>query len=309
MNYEEELKAIAEAQKRQKKSELDIIKQQDLQAVDTQQNQLMPTFQQQKNQANVQSELRAKNFGEFLARRGQARAGISAVGEMSRLNTLGNTISGINTQETQALQNFANQRNQIQNAYTGNLTSAYNAIDTNLANNLYNEKQRQDEMAQRVAQQQFENQMALRNYNLSASKAYQSQNQPQNYKNVTLAYQPGVIVQSIQSGNKIVHNLADGSTLTLDKGVNPFTGKVSKNAYITDPLSGKKTLSVFSNGYQPKQIKNEPVKKFDTVTFNNQQQSVWKYGSNYAIFDGTIGEYRPARQVNGVWQVDTSRTL
>ena len=168
IDYETELKAIADAQKRQKQADLEAAKSSTLNTIEQQQGTLIPTYQTQRQQANVSSQIGAKNFAEYLARRGQTNQGIAAQAELSRGNVLGNTISGINTQETTALKDFANQRTAAETGYQTNLNSAYNDINTNYMSNLLNARQQEQARQDQLKQQAFSNAMAIKNYNLSA---------------------------------------------------------------------------------------------------------------------------------------------
>lgn len=176
IDYEAELKAIADAQKRQKQAELEQAKNTTVSAINTQQDTLLPTFQGQRQQASNQTQVAAKNFAEYLAQRGQTNAGIGRQAERSRMNMLGNTISGINTQETTALKGFADKRAETETGYQNNLNSAYNDIDTNYMSNLYNARQEEQARQERLKQQEFDNAMSMRNYNLSARKAQEKEN-------------------------------------------------------------------------------------------------------------------------------------
>lgn len=285
MNYENEIKALADAQKKVKQQELEAAKNSTLTTIQQEQNTLMPTYEKKRQDANVQSQLGARNFAEFFARRGQTNAGISRQAEASRMNTLGNTINDINTQENQSLQNFSNQRMNAETNYQNNLADAYGNIGLDLQKNLYDEKVRQDELRAKNAE-------------------------PKNYSNTTIPYQS--VLNAIPSGNKMVFNLADGSKLTLDKGINPFTGTINKDLYTKDDVTGKLVYdpsNAFSGGYQPNNYtvetnattksnktagQNYKVSKTGAVVgYNGQNQNVWKAGDSgeYVVWDGTQNKY------------------
>ena len=142
------LKQLAQAEKTQKAKELEQLRQQSLAEIQREEAQVSPTFTKQRQQANVQSQLGAKNFAEFLAQRGQTRAGLSSQAELSRQNVLGRTLGEIGTAENTALQNIANQRADVQSQYQQQLTSAYGDIERSLRNSLF------DLAQQKAAEQQ-----------------------------------------------------------------------------------------------------------------------------------------------------------
>jgi hypothetical protein len=164
-DYTEYLKSLAATQKQTKAQELEMAKQQALTTVEQEKARVMPTFQAQRQQASTQSQLGAKNFAEYLASRGQTGAGISAQAEMSRQNALAGQIGTIGTNEANTLQQYANQVGNIGQQYQTGLQSAYGDIDTDLAKNLYNEKIRVEQETYNRKQQEFENQMTIKNYN------------------------------------------------------------------------------------------------------------------------------------------------
>lgn len=205
MDTEAYLKQLAEQQKANKKAELEQTKQQVLNEITKEEEKITPAYAKQKQSANVQSQIAAKNFAEYLANRGQTSQGIATQYEMSRQNTLGNTLSDINTAENQATQNIALAKQTTERDYTNALTTSNQAIDLDLQTNLYNEKLRQEELARQEAaaqaqaeqnrqealakqqQQDFENQMAIAKYNLSVNKANKSGSPKQNIPTGTQA--------------------------------------------------------------------------------------------------------------------------
>ncbi len=66
------------------------------------------------------------------------------------------------------------------------------------------------------------------------------------------------ITKAVLSGDKVVYNLYNGSTLTFDKGTNPYTGTRNKDAI--DELGN---LQVFDNGFQPNNINGKPISMID----------------------------------------------
>jgi len=253
----------------------------------------MPQFTKQKQQASVQSQLGAKNFAEFLAQRGQTRAGLATQGELSRQNVLGRQIGEIGTAENQAVQQFGQQRADIETQYQQNLTSAYGDIESQLRQNLYNEKLRKEQQAREDAQrkQSFQQEVYLRN--LSTVK-------PTNKTLEGILLDWGMAVANQLKGVKgkdgntmiwSVPNETGGITqFKYAIGVNPFTGSTNK-ALLTN---GKyDPAKAFSNGYQPNTYQG--IKLKSTGKKDNrfgQEQNIYKVKNNYyVIWDGQNNKY------------------
>jgi len=148
MDNSQYLKDLAAEEKRIKQVELDQQRAQALTQLEQEKAKVMPTFQQQRQQANVQSQIGAKNFAEYWANRGQTNAGINAQEQMSRANTLGNTMGGINQAQNQATLDFSNQALNTNTQFSNALQNSNATIDQNLNTNLYNERQRVQELNQ-----------------------------------------------------------------------------------------------------------------------------------------------------------------
>jgi hypothetical protein len=187
MDTEAYLKQLAEQQKANKKAELEQTKQDALMEISKEESQIVPAYAKQKQSANVQSQIAAKNFAEYLSNRGQTSQGIATQYEMSRQNTLGNTLSYINTAENQATQNIADKRSITEKNYADNLTNYNNQLDLQLTQNIANAKAAEQEALAKQQQQDFENQMAIAKYNLSVNKANKSGSPKQNIPTGTQA--------------------------------------------------------------------------------------------------------------------------
>lgn len=256
MNNEEYLKQLADAQKQQKQVELEQQKAAALKSIEQEQAVTMPTYTTQKQQASVQSQLGAKNLAEFWANRGQTQAGISQQAELSRQNTLAGSLGTIATNEQSALQNFASQKGTAETNYQSGLTSASNEIDTNLATNLYNEKVRQQQIAEaeriRLANIKAEKQMA-------AYKAYLE--------------------------NKQSTTPADGTVEVVNGVVYTWVnGKKTKQTYEKDAITGetknKKLEKWNKSGYGLTNY-DSGIKYKD-----NQNYKLWTKDGNYYLIAG-----------------------
>ena len=299
---------LAQLEKRQKKSiqaQLDAKKQEALNSINQQQAQAKPLYQQQRQQANTQSQLQSKNFAEYLANRGSVSSGASNQGQISINNALMNNIGGINQNENTFNQDLANQRIQANNTYQTDLASNNANIESDYLQNLLNLRQQERARQDQLKAQQQQNSIAW--YNAQTSRMNATQPTTQSYKDTVLKYQPGVIASAVPSGNKMVYTLATGDTLTLDKGVNPFTGTINKDAYIKDEDANKQVLSVFGNGYQPNNVGGSMLKssgaKVGQVLGNIKgsagqdlsNQNLWADESGKLWYwDGALNKYQPA---------------
>jgi len=148
-NYEQQLANLKEEQKNIARQKLENAKNEALTQVSREESKLMPTFTQQKQQADTTSQIKAKNFAEFLSNRGQTNAGISAAAEMSRQNVLGRDIGNIQTAENTAKTGFTQSRTDLEKSMQNNLSSQYGNIEQTYAQNLlqYREQKRQEELA------------------------------------------------------------------------------------------------------------------------------------------------------------------
>lgn len=320
------LKDLAEAERQKKQTELDQARAEAKIQQEQAQTKATADYTTQKQQASVQSQLGAKNLAEYWANRGQTSQGISAQAELSRQNTLANSLGAINKTAndytTQLQQNYDTTERDLNNQ----LINSNAEIDTNLTTNLYNEKVRQQnalaeqQQAQAEAeQQQFENDLAIANYNLKVNNANSSSSSASatplskvgNYKNTTVEYQPGIIKTAIPSGNTTVYQLSNGSTITLEKGVNPFTGTINKDAATVNKVTGKTEYKTFANGYQPNNY-TIPTNKWTTasgvagknyylsstgakVQINGVTRNIQKVGptNEYVVYDDTKNTYIP----------------
>lgn len=299
MDTAQYLKDLAAAEKRQKQTELDQLRAQALTETARQEALIKPAYTQQRQQASVQSQLGAKNFAEFLANRGQTRAGLSSQAELSRQNVLGRQLGEIQTAENTALQNVANQRADIQTQYQSNLTNAFNQIGTDLSKNLYNERLRQQELAREDA---------LRKQEWAREDAKQPK--PVNRTITGQVLNRNAIVQAGVLGTRgtndqmiwSVPNETGGyDKYTYQVGVNPFTGSMSKSVMTNGKYDASKA---FSNGYQPNYIGKTTLTRknvVDQVDVQGLQQNVYKVGKNYYIWN--VSKYTPVVQKKGNWVI------
>jgi len=281
MDNTEYLTQLAEQEKKNKQIELEQTKAAALQSIEQQRSTTMPKFTAQKQQASVQSQLGAKNLAEFWANRGQTQQGISQQAELSRQNTLGSTLQGIGANEAQAEQGFANQIGATETNIQNQLTNFNNQVDTELSSNLYKDQLAQQEAMAKAQQQDFENQLAIAKFNLSASKSSGTSavsktplTKVGNYSNTIIPYTTDKnkpIIGAVVDGKNVIYNLANGSTVKFALGTNPYTG--TKNP---DAVNASGNLTTFSNGYQPDNVNQVKLKNTGAIVNNNGENvKIW----------------------------------
>lgn len=289
MDNEKYLTELANQQKQQKQTELDQARAKALTELEQTKQEVMPTFTKAKQQASTQSQLGAKNLAEFWARRGQTSGGISAQAELSRQNALSGTLGEIGTQEQQAATQFGQQATSISQDYMNNLANARQSIDLDLQTNLYNERQRQQELARQEKirqealayqkeQDRIANAQKWTQINRSSSSSGSSSSaKPQILKGVLIPHDyavqnqiKGVPVSSTTMRYQVGNDFVD-----VPKGTNPFTGTTNKDLYND---KGVLDLSkALQNTYQPNNIKGVPLKSAGaTINYKGQNQKVWK---------------------------------
>ena len=83
-DYEADLNKLKEQQKASAIADLEKQRQQSLSDLKAEEATIKPTYYQKKDSTNVQNQISAKNFHEYLANTGRSNSGIGAQYEMSR---------------------------------------------------------------------------------------------------------------------------------------------------------------------------------------------------------------------------------
>jgi len=317
MNNEEYLKQLADAEKNNKRTELEQARAASITGIEQEKASVLPTFQAAKQRTNVQSQIGAKNLAEFWARRGQTRQGISAQAESSRGNQLAGALGDIDIAKQSAITGFGQQTAQAGTDYQNALATGYGNIESGLATNLYDERIRlqQIEEAERIRLARAAETRSNQNRSIAASKTAATLAHERSLEKSSSKVLKGVLIphdyavknqiKGIQTGeNEFTYNV-DGDQVKVRKGVNPFTGTTNPDA------KNKETddWDVFPNGYQPKNVKGKPVTSTKTkIDVNGQSQNVWKTPpvtigaglfdgkkrqivSNYYFWDGANNKY------------------
>lgn len=280
MDYETELQKLRDAQNKIANDQLTMTKNQQLGDIATQQAELTPKYQAQRQQANVSSQQQGQNFAEYLANRGLTNSGVGVQGAMNQQNLLNTNIGAINTNENQSLRDLATARTGVENSYASNLGKAQGENNLNYLQNIFNYKQ------------------ALAEQKASAGTGGGGTITDTSKPTIGGSGTWGIIQNVAGDGKGNMIYTINNQQYQVKAGYNPFTGTKNPNISSSKPA--------FSNGYQPSYIGDSKLNKVAgaSVTMNGQTQSVFRIGSNYYVWDGAVNSYRPARKVKGVWQVN-----
>ncbi len=168
-NYEQDLQALKEEQRKKAIADLEAQKKQSISNLDAEMQQIKPTYYKKKDSANVQSQVASKNFAEYLANSGRSNSGIGAQYEMSRRNNLDRSLNDLNKEEAAAISDVNRRKTDVENAYQSGLAGANAQIEADYITNLLN--QRQAAWEREMQQKQYEE--SIRQFN--EQLAYQKQ--------------------------------------------------------------------------------------------------------------------------------------
>lgn len=174
IDYTTQLNKIKEAQKQSAIADLENTRNQALSDLEQERTNNAANFNAQRNQANVQNQINAKNFKEYLVNTGRSNSGIMPQYEMNRQNNLQRSINDINSSQNMALADI-NRRNTLANqTYNTGLQSANANIEATYLNNLL--AQQQQEWERQMQEKQFNEQVRQYNENMAWQKQqYQDQ--------------------------------------------------------------------------------------------------------------------------------------
>lgn len=276
-DYEADLNRLKEQQKQAAIADLEKEKNQSLSDLNAEEATIKPTYYKKKDTANVQNQVAAKNFHEYLVNSGRSNSGIGAQYEMSRQNSLQRSLNDLNTQEAADLADIARRRTDVNNAYNSGLTSANAQIEANYITNLLNERQKAWERQQ--AEKEFNESVRQFNASLAASRSSRSSSgrssssSSKKYEVNTPYYQG-----DLNSDAKY------GTFSTKDAyGVSYQPNNIGKDKngnvkYLKS--SGKTVAEMYGAG-----------NLVGSTGANLDDQTVWKYGKNYYIWDGSQNQY------------------
>lgn len=162
-NYTTQLNNLKNAQRKAAVADLENTRNQALSSLQAEQQQNAANYAAQRNTANAQNRLSARNFQEYLANTGRANSGLGAQASMQSANNLNTSMNNIYGAENAALADIARRRTDAQNAYSSGLASANATIEANYIQNLLKQQQ-----------QDWENKMALKQFNESVRQYNQN---------------------------------------------------------------------------------------------------------------------------------------
>lgn len=276
-DYEADLNRLKEQQKQAAIADLDKQKNQSLSDLNAEEATIKPTYYKKKDTANVQNQIAAKNFHEYLANSGRSNSGIGAQYEMSRQNSLQRSLNDLNTQEAADLADIARRRTDVNNAYNSGLTSANAQIEANYITNLLNERQKAWERQQ--AEKEFNESVRQFNASLAASRSSRSSSgrssSSSNKKyEVNTPYYQGDLNSDAKYGTFSTKD-AYGVSYQPNNIGKDKNGNVK---YLKS--SGKTVAEMYGAG-----------SLVGATGANLDNQTVWKYGKNYYIWDGSQNQY------------------
>lgn len=162
-NYTTQLNNLKNAQKNAAVADLQNTRNTALSNLQAEQAQNTANYAAQRNTANAQNRLSARNFQEYLANTGRANSGLGAQANLQAQNNLQTSMNNIYGAENAALADIARRRTDAQNAYSSGLASANATIEANYIQNLLKQQQ-----------QDWENKMALKQFNESVRQYNQN---------------------------------------------------------------------------------------------------------------------------------------
>lgn len=276
-DYEADLNRLKEQQKQAAIADLEKEKNQSLSDLNAEEATIKPTYYKKKDTANVQNQIAAKNFHEYLVNSGRSNSGIGAQYEMSRQNSLQRSLNDLNTQEAADLADIARRRTDVNNAYNSGLTSANAQIEANYITNLLNERQKAWERQQ--AEKEFNESVRQFNASLAASRSSRSSSgrssSSSNKKyEVNTPYYQGDLNSDAKYGTFSTKD-AYGVSYQPNNIGKDKNGNVK---YLKS--SGKTVAEMYGAG-----------SLVGATGANLDNQTVWKYGKNYYIWDGSQNQY------------------
>lgn len=277
-NYEADLQKLKEQQQKKAMADLKNQQNQSLSNLNAEEATIKPTYYKKKDTANVQNQLASKNFAEYLANSGRSNSGIGAQYEMSRQATLQRNLNELNTEEAAAIADINRRKTDVNNAYESGLASANAQIEADYITNLLNERQKAWERQQAEKEfnesvRQFNAQLALSRASRSSSGSRSSSSSSKRYE-VNTPYYQGDLNSDVKYG----------TFGTKDAyGISYQPNNIGKDAdgnvkYLKS--SGKTVAEMYGAGTL-----------VGSTGANLDNQTVWKYGKNYYIWDGSQNQY------------------
>lgn len=280
-DYTSQLNQMKEAQKNAAIADLQKAKNQAYSDLEAEQAKNTANYNTQRNTANIQNRLSAKNFQEYLANTGRANSGLSAQARLQNSNNLNTSLNSIRGAENATNADIYRRRTDADNAYSSGLASANANIESNYIQNLLNERQKQFEREQAIANQEM---------------------QERQFQESIRQFNENLALQRQQMQSSFSRGSGGGSSYRKNNSSNDVVTEYYQGKYNKDATNG---TSTFSNGYQPDNVNGHKLKKTgNTITFNTRNlngegktvtQNIWKTTvkgeTKYYYWDGRRNSY------------------
>lgn len=169
LDYSSQLNNLKKAQRNAAVADLQNTRNQALSNLTAEQQQNAANFATQRNTANAQNRLSARNFQEYLASTGRANSGLAAQASLQHGNNLNTAMNSIYGAENAANADILRRRTDAQNAYNSGLAAANANIEANYIQALLDEKARAFDRA--MQEKQYQESVRQFNENLKLQKA------------------------------------------------------------------------------------------------------------------------------------------
>lgn len=149
-SYENELKSLKEAQKQNAVADLENTRNQTLSNLDAEQQRNASNYASQRNTANIQNRIGARNFQEYLASTGRANSGLASQAKLQSDNNLQTSLNTIRGAENATNADILRRRTDANNTYNTGLASANAKIESDYINNLLDQRYKAEQLAQQI---------------------------------------------------------------------------------------------------------------------------------------------------------------
>ena len=169
LDYSSQLDNLRKAQRNAAVADLQNTRNQALSNLTAEQQQNAANYATQRNTANAQNRLSARNFQEYLASTVRANSGLAAQASLQHGNNLNTAMNSIYGAENAANADILRRRTDAQNAYNSGLAAANANIEANYIQALLDEKAKAFDRA--MQEKQYQESVRQFNENLKLQKA------------------------------------------------------------------------------------------------------------------------------------------
>lgn len=212
IDYETQLNKIKEAQKQSAIADLENTRNQALSDLEAEKETNARNYNAQRSQANLQNQLQAKNFKEYLVNSGRSYSGIMPQYEMNRQNNLMRSLNDINSNQNLALADIGRRGTLANQTYNTGLQSANANIEANYLNNLL--AQQNEAWNRDMQQKQYEE--SIRQYNENLALQQKKLEEEIRQYNENLALQKQQLAMKSYSGGSSGRSSSSKSSTSSD---------------------------------------------------------------------------------------------